>query len=119
MQNNQERVNWPKNLAGNGWSISETDDYERGVAQCGGAEIVDDAIAPIIYALHRNPLAFQETSHPGVRLARTRLRFNGPDITLSHAIWFRVNEPDRTVVLLWVEYTRPDDMEWENGDVLF
>lgn len=106
-------------MAGNGWSISETEDYERGVAQCGGAEVVDDAVAPIIYALHRNPLAFEETAYPGVRLARTRLRFNGPDITLSHAIWFRLNEVERVVELLWVEYTRPNDMGWENDDAPF
>lgn len=81
--------------------------------------MVDDAIAPVIYALYRNPLAFPETEVANVRLARTRLRFNGPDVTLSHSVWFRAEEHKRTVILLWVEYTRPDDMDWGEADIPF
>jgi hypothetical protein len=103
-------------LVGNGWSVSESDDYARGVAQCGGAQQVDEAIAPIIYALHRQPLAFPETEISEIRLARTRLRFNGPDVTLSHSVWFKVDETNRVVELLWVEYSRPDDMDWGENE---
>lgn len=101
-------------MVGSGWSLIESENYERAVAQCGGARCVDDAIAPIIYALHRQPLAFPETDVPGVYLARTKLRFNGPDVTLSHSVWFKADEIVRTVELLWVEYTNPDDIGGED-----
>lgn len=102
---------WRSNLVGNGWEVCESDDYLRGVAQCGGAEAVDAAIAPIIYTLYKNPLAHPETDLPHIRLARTRLRINGPDVILSHSVWFRANESLREVELLWVEYTDPNEME--------
>lgn len=101
-------------MVGNGWSLIESEDYERAVAQCGNARSVDDAIAPIIYALHRHPLAFSKTDVPGVRLARTKIRFNGPDVTLSHSVWFKLDEATQTVELLWVEYTNPNDIGDDN-----
>ncbi|WP_126154530.1 hypothetical protein [Paracoccus haematequi] len=92
------------------WTIAENEDYLRGVAHCGGARSVDEAIAPIMYALARRPLGFDETEVNGVYLARTKLRINGPDFTLSHSVWFRPVEAIKTVELLWIEVTAPDAM---------
>jgi hypothetical protein len=101
-------------LGGNGWEIKEGEDFERGVLQCGGASTVDEAIAPIMYALNRDPMGFGETSVSGVRLARTKLRINGPDIVFSHSIWFTVDEQKCDVILLWIEITRPEDIDWDD-----
>lgn len=90
--------------------LVEDEAYERGVAGCGGAAKVDQAIAPIIYALGKNPMGFEETDVPSVYLARTKLRINGPDVVLSHSVWFRPDPASRTVHLLWIEITDPDAM---------
>lgn len=92
------------------WTIVENEDYLLGVANCGGARSVDEAIAPIMYALARYPLGFDETEVSGVYLARTKLRINGPDFTLSHSVWFRPESATNTVELLWISVTKPEAM---------
>lgn len=92
------------------WAIVEDENYLRGVANCGGARSVDEAIAPILYALARYPMGFDETDVKGMYLARTKLRINGPDFTLSHSVWFCPDEKTKTVELRWIEITAPDAM---------
>ena len=101
-------------MAGNGWSVEESEEFEHGAMQCGGMQSVDEVIAPIIYALHRNPLGFHSTGVSNVRIAKTKVRVNGPDIVLSHTVWFRADSATRTVELLWVEITKPIDMDWDD-----
>lgn len=84
--------------------------------QCGGAQIVDDVLGPVIYALHRNPLGFAETGIKDVRAAKTKLRINGPDLVLLHVLWFRADASNRVVELLWVEVSRPEQMDWDDSD---
>lgn len=87
---------------------------------CGGAEIVDDVLSPVIYSLYRNPLGFRETDVRGVRLAKTKLRINGPDLVMSHTLWFRADETTRVVELLYVEVSSPNNMSWDdNGEIPF
>lgn len=97
-------------MAGSGWEIVESEDFLRAVAQCGGAEKVDEVLAPILYGLHKVPEGFPETNTAGVRIAKTHLQMNGPDIVLSHTLWFRIKAELQQVELLWVEVTRPDDL---------
>lgn len=103
-------------MGGNGWEVFEGDDFTRGAANCGGLRAIEEIIAPIKYALNRNPLGFPLTTTKDVRLARTKLRFNGPDIVVSHSVWFRVDPSRKAVELLWVEVTKPDDMNWDEED---
>lgn len=86
---------------------------------CGGFQKVDEIIAPIVYTLHRDPLGYDSTGVAGVSLARTKLRFNGPEIFLSHLVWFRLDEAARQVTLLWVETASPDDMEIPDDEAPF
>jgi len=97
-------------LAGNGWQIVETEDYERAVGVLGGAREVDTILAPILYAVSRRPTGFPLVREPDIYLARTSLQINGPDLVLAHSLWFRVVEHDRIVELKWVEQTAPDDI---------
>lgn len=99
-------------MAGNGWQVIEADDFERGALQCGGLKQVEEVIAPIKFGLSRDPTGFQETVVSGIWIARTRLRMNGPDIILSHCVWYRIDAPKREVRLLWVEVTKPENMDW-------
>lgn len=101
----------PQNWGGSGWQVIEEDSYERAIAQGGSYEFFDEALAPIEYALHRNPLGFPAV--PGFRdvhLAKTKLRIFGPEVIPSYRLWFRVDEDRRTVHKLWVEIAPPEDM---------
>jgi hypothetical protein len=106
-------------LDGRGWIVFESEDFERGAVQCGGLAIVEEVIAPIKYALSRNPLGFPPTGIAEVRLARTKLRINGPDLVLSHTVWFRAHTESSSVELLWVEVTSPDQMDWSESEFPF
>lgn len=77
---------------------------------------VDVVIAPIIYSLHRNPLAHYETGIANTRLARTKLRLNNRDIVLSHLVWFTADEKNKCVTLLWIEVASPEDMDFYSDD---
>lgn len=95
----------------NGWQVYEEESFNTAVAQCGSHQFFDVALAPLEYALHRNPLAFEEVPGvPGVRLARTTLRLNGLEIIPSYRLWFRLDEARRKVAKLWVEIAPPEDM---------
>ena len=83
---------------------------------CGGARKVDDILSPIIWTLSRNPMGWPHTGVKDVRVATTDLRINGPDIVLSHSLWFRADEANRLVELLWVEVTNPNEMGWNDDD---
>lgn len=100
--------NWQSALDGNGWKIEEAPSFEAGVAACGGHQVVEEVIAPIKLGCCRNPMFFPPTRVPGVRIAKTKVRFNGPEIIMGHSVLFRVDRDRRTVVLLHVELTNPD-----------
>lgn len=101
------------NSAGNPWQVIEGGDFERGALHCGGLSVIEEVIAPIKLGLHRHPRGFRETEVAGVWIAKTKLRINGPDVVLSHTVWFKIEEEDRTVVMLWVEISDPGEMDWE------
>lgn len=99
-------------MGGSGWEIVETDSYKLGVAQCGGAEHVDHVLAPILYSLHRNPQSWPFVDEGRkIRIAKTDLRFDGPEIILQHSVRFRILEAENKVELLFVEITPTDDFE--------
>lgn len=101
----------PQNSAGRGWQVIEQESYERAVAQCGSHEFFDDALAPIEFALHRNPTGFPSVpGFQGIHLAKTKLRISGLDVIPSYRLWFRVDEEGRRVFKLWVEIAPPEDM---------
>lgn len=106
-------------MDGRGWNLIESEDFARGVMMCGGHRAVDEAIAPIMRSLERGPHGFPETGVAGTRIAKTKLRFNGSDIVFSHFIWFRIYEDSRTVELLWVEVTQPEQMDWGDDENFF
>ena len=94
-----------------GWRVFEEESYNRAVAQLGTHEYFDDALAPVEYALHRNPLGFKKV--PGFEtlyLAKTKLRLFGLEIIPSYRLWFRIDVHDRAVAKLWVEIAPPEDM---------
>lgn len=106
---------------GNGWQIGEEESYVRSVAQCGGYEVVDRALAAVTYSLHRNPtgwpLVFPKAS---VYLAKTKLRLILPEVIPAYLLWFRLDEPNRYVWKLWVELASPEEMLtgdsfWDDG----
>lgn len=100
-------------MVGKGWQVAEGPDFERGALSCGGLANVEEIIAPIKLGLHRNPEGFHRTKTQGIWIARTKLRMNGPDIQLSHCVWFRLHPEDRIVTMLWVEVTQPENMNWD------
>mgnify|MGYP001546571159 CR=1 FL=1 len=103
-------------MGGNGWQIVEADSFERGVASCGGHQSVEEAIAPIKLGVSSNQTKFLSTDFPDIYLAKTKLRWNGPEIVMAHSVWFRVIDASRTVELLWVEWTNPENGGWSDGD---
>lgn len=94
-----------------GWNVAEEESYVRAVAQAGGFEYIDPIIAPIDYALYRNPLGFQKVpGYQDLYLAKTKLRILGSEVVPSYRLWFRVDLGARTVWKLWVEVAPPEDM---------
>ena len=75
---------------------------------------MEEIIAPIKLGLSREPSGFHETIVDGIWIARTKLRMNGPDIVLSHCVWFRMVPERREVRMLWVEITGPENMDWDD-----
>lgn len=105
---------------GNGWIIRDEHSYELAAAQCGAYPLLDDALAPLDYALHRNPLGFDQVpGYPGIYIARTKLRLFGLEIIPSFRLWFRVDIDRREVHKLWVEIAPPDDMGLWDDDAPF
>lgn len=97
-------------MAGSGWQIIEGEQFELGALNCGGLQKVEDAIAGIKHALSREPRGFhQSRSRPDIWVARTKLVITGPDIVLSHRVLFRIDEEERSVTLLWVEFSDPEN----------
>lgn len=104
-------------INGNGWSIIEDPSYEISVAQCGSFPFIDEALAPIEYALHRNPLGFERI--PGfenIYLAKTKLRFIRGEIIPSLRLWVKILPEVREVHKLWVEIAPPEDMGYWDDD---
>jgi hypothetical protein len=98
-------------VTSSGWHIIEEENWQRAIAQLGGARRVDRAIAPIIDALHRNPEGFDRV--PGfssLYLARTKLAIRQLEVIPSYRVWFRTDVAERTVYLLWIEIAPPEDM---------
>lgn len=95
------------------WSIVEEHSYEIAVGRLGGARWVDEALAPIMNAVESNPLAFPEVpGSPGVRLARTTLRIQALSLIPALSLWFRAEEVSKTVYLLYIEPSWPEDMAY-------
>ncbi len=92
------------------WEISENEIYALCVAQVGGAVFVDRALAAIVDALSRNPLAFPETGVSEIRIAKTKLVWLGTDVVPALTLRFRVSPP-HSVELLHLELSPPEDME--------
>jgi hypothetical protein len=101
-----------------GWNIIEEPSFKRAVILLGGAEVCDEALAVLTYALHRNPIGFPPMPNVrGVYLAKTKIKIIGRTIIPSYRLWFRVSENDKTVFKLWVEISPPEDMGfWEEED---
>ena len=108
-----------------GCQVLEEESYQRAVAQCGSYEYLDDTLAPVDFALHRNPLGFAEVpSFPGIHLAKTKLRFAGLEIVPSFRMWLRVDVAARRVHKVCVEIAPPDDMgfardPWDENEIPF
>jgi hypothetical protein len=102
-------------LVGRGWEVIEGEQFELGALNCGGLQKVDEVIAAIKHALSREPHGFHRSrNHPDIWVARTKTVITGPDIVLSHRVLYRINEAERSVTLLWVEFTDPDaDEDWD------
>jgi hypothetical protein len=92
------------------WNFREEETFERCVAQMGGAEYMDRALAVLTNALSLNPRAFPFAGYGQIRLARTRLVFRGREVIPALSVRFYI-EPPKTVVLLHVEQTMPEEME--------
>ena len=108
-----------------GWQVAEDESYVRSVASAGGYEYIDEIIAPVDYALSRNPTGF--TKIPGyesIYLAKTKLRFLRNEIVPSYRLWFRVDAKRRRVWKLWIEIAPPEDMgfaddPWDDDEIPF
>lgn len=114
-------MNSPQNSDGRGWAVREEHTYELAVAQCGGYQFFDEALAPLEYALHRNPEGFDLV--PGFKdiyIARTKLRLLGAEIIPSYRLWFRIDQASREVHKLWVEIAPPEDIGlWDSDESPF
>ena len=101
-----------------GWEIVEEASYARSVAEI--HEILahlDEAVAPLDYALHRNPEGFpQVPGIDGILLAKTSIRFVGTRVIPSLKLWFRIDRGARRVHKLWLAVSRPEEMEYWNAD---
>ena len=94
-----------------GWNIVEQEQFDRGVAGLGGYRFVDEALRSLAASLHSNPTAFPAPiqSRPDIRLAKTTVII-GPRLIPALSVFFRLDEKSRTVFLLHVERTDPDDI---------
>ena len=81
----------------------------------------DLALAPLDYALSRNPMGFpQVPGYPNIHLARTKLRITPGEIIPGYSLWVRVEEKTRSVHKLHVEISAPDDLElWDDDESPF
>lgn len=94
-----------------GWQIVEDPSFELAVSQCGSHEFFDEALAPVIWGMHRNPKGFDQVpGFPGIYIARTKIRLIGLEIIPSYRLWFRIVDETRTVHKLWVELAPPEDI---------
>lgn|SRR5579871_4827207 len=118
MSNGQRNSHGNGNGPPRGWQIVEEQSWDVAVANCGTHQFFDDALAPIDYALHRNPLGLPVVpGFPNLRIAKTKLRFIGGEIIPSYRIWVRLDEQNRVVYKLWVEIAPPEDMGlWDEDD---
>jgi hypothetical protein len=101
-----------------GWEVFEEESYERAVAQLGTHEFFDEGLAPITYALNRDPTGFQKVpGFPDIHLAKAKLRFIGMEIVPSYRLWFRINPVAMCVYKLWIDLAPPEDMGfWDEED---
>lgn len=105
-------------MVAEGWQIVEEASYRGAVERLGGARNCDEALAPILHALHRNPAGFLEVEgvKGGIRIAKTKIKVSGRSVLPAMRLWFRIQFSNRTVYLLYVEACPPDAMlyseEW-------
>lgn len=98
------------------WHVIEEASFETSVAQLGGARRVDEALAPIMDAVERNPLAFPGVPQfPGIRVAKTTLAVKGLELVPAMRVWLKPIEETRTVYLLYVDMAPANDMAF--GDI--
>ena len=96
---------------GLGWRIIEEPSYSDALEGFTDQAQIDAVLAPIDYALNRNPLGF--VLMPGydhIRMVKTRLRINQGSVIPAMRLWFRCDEPNRIVYKLYIELSPPDDM---------
>lgn len=80
----------------------------------GGAASIDRALSALIDALSRNPYAFPDTGVKEIRLARTKIVMSAGGVVPALSIRFRCDDVSRTVSLLHLEVTMPDDLEYDD-----
>ena len=105
----------PHSSAGNGsgWQVVDEESYERAVAQCGSFPYLDEILAPVDYALHRNPTGFPVVpGYANLYLAKTKLRFIRSEVIPSFKLWFRANNDNRMVHKLYIEITPPEEIPY-------
>ena len=99
-----------------GWQIIEEDSYRISATSCGTPQQIDEALASITYALHRNPTGFSKIpGHRSLYIAKTKLRLTLSEIIPSYRRWFAADEASRTVRKLWIEMTPPEDMAFDDN----
>lgn len=103
------------------WIIEESCSYKEAVYNCGEATVVANGIFPIRFGLKREPYGFFKTgilnsAGQEIWLARTKLDLSGPDIVMSYTVRYVICDLRRTVTLLHVEHTNPDEMNWTDDE---
>lgn len=103
------------------WIIEETPSYRDSAYECGDPLVVANGIFPIRFGLKREPTAFLKTGicdKAGLEiwLAKTKLDLSGPEIIMSYTVRYAINYDLRIVLLLHVEVTPSEDMDWTDDD---
>jgi hypothetical protein len=102
------------NLGGNesDWEIIDGGEtFRESVQRCGGPQLVAEILAPVEYALRRNPFGFAKIgSYSTLWLAKTKLRIRRLEVLPACRMWFTVDASARRVCKLFVEFSSPEDM---------
>lgn len=96
--------------ANDNWQVYEENSFITAAHKV-GVRLVDDALGPVKLGLNRNPLGFRKVpTFSDIYFARTKFRILRGDVLPSLTLWFRPNSEQRTVALLYVELSRPNEM---------
>lgn len=92
------------------WQVYEEHSFVTAAHQI-GVRLVDDALGPVMLGLNRNPLGFRKVpTFSDIYFARTKFRILNGDVLPSLTLWFRPKQEARSVALLYVELSRPNEM---------